>query len=93
MGAVNSISSVDIRGNSESLRLSSSKGVGLVCRGVGSHDGLLIDIVSVGSATAGVVERESEGVEVLLYADDGGEGVVGLVDRRGETALNQSAGD
>ena len=61
--------------------------------GVGTQDGVLVDIVRIRLASPWMVQRETKGVEVLVYGDDGREVTVIFVDRLRELPFNEGAGD
>lgn len=92
MASVDRVTPVDVRRDEEPVAAASAEGVGLVGARVGAEDGARVDVVCVCFAAAGVVGWEAEGVEVLVYADDGGEGVVGGVDGGWELGFDEGAG-
>jgi hypothetical protein len=93
VAAINGIAAVYVGGDYESRRLGSTERVRLVRGGVGTQDGVFVDIICIRLASPWMVQREAKGVEILVYGDDGREVAVIFVDRLRELPFNKGAGD
>lgn len=76
MASINGITTIHICANEVPLALIFAESVSLVGGCVGPQNGAGVDVVGVCSATANVVQGETEGVEVLGCGDNGEERVV-----------------
>lgn len=89
MTSIYGIPPVHICADRIALARISTERVSLMSAGMGPKYGVCIDVVSVCSATAWVVDGEAKGVKVLCYGYDWGERIVVDVFREGEAGLDQ----
>lgn len=91
--AVDFVASVHIGRDEISIALIRLENRCFVCTGMRPQEGRLVDVVRVGAGTPWMVWREAQGVKILLYRNHGVEGIVVLVGRGWEDALDDLPSD
>lgn len=89
MTSIYGIPPVNICADCIALARISTECVSLMSAGVGPKDGVCVDVVSVFTTTAWVVDGEAKGVKILCYGYDWGERIVVDVFRGGEAGFDQ----
>lgn len=92
MASVNGVASVDVCADGVTLAGILAEYLSFMGAGVGSQDGIFVNVVCIRAVSAGMVFGEAEGIEVLGYGDNGGETVVVGECRGREAGFEEFAG-